>query len=189
MKNLHSKHKPVVAVLVAACGLTLVGRADAAEPVTAPATDTASPHTFAVGYKIGNGLGFTGAEVVFGLGDHLSLGLQANYISVQDDLGETVKGYGVLPFAQYRFFKAGSSPYVSAGPLYIQMALGDVSASATGVVGNLGWEWIWKSGLSVNVGAGVGHLGTIKATNGVSSIDVPGATMFNIESALRYYFM
>lgn len=179
----------IAGLLFASCAMLQVGIAEAAETVPTPAAAVSSPHTFGVGHKIGNGLGFLGLDVVFGLGEHLSLGLQANYLSSQDDVDGTITGYGLVPFAQYRFLKPGSSPYVSAGPLYLKLVLDDVSASAPGVVGNLGWEWIWKFGLSLNIGAGVAHLGTVTATDGFRSIEQKGGTFFNIESALRYYFL
>ncbi len=146
------------------------------------------PHRFGLGYKIGNGLGFVGLDLVAAISDRISLGIQGNYLSSTTSVSETATGYGVVPFAQFRLRPAGSTPYLSAGPLYATLSLDDVQASAWGGVANLGWEWVWSSGLSVNIGAGVGYLGTIKATSGFSSIEQPGGAAFNIESALRYYF-
>ena len=188
MKKLNSINGTIAGILLAACGVTHAGNADAAEAVPAPAAAAVSPHTFGVGYKIGNGLGFVGADVVVGLGEHLSLGLQANYFAFKMDNDETATGYGGVPFVQYRFFKPRSSPYVSAGPVYAHLGFNNVTASATGALANVGWEWVWARGLSLNVGAGIAHLGAVKATDGITSIEKPGGTFFNIESALRYYF-
>ncbi|MDX2019491.1 MAG: hypothetical protein SF187_04570 [Deltaproteobacteria bacterium] len=165
-------------IAVACVGLLWASAAAAAE----------APHTLGVGYKIGNGLGFLGADAVLGVGEHLSLGLQANYFSDTSELGDKYTGYGVLPFVQYRFRAPGSSPYLSAGPLYAHVRLNDVTAAAYGAVLNAGWEWIWSSGIAINVGAGASYLGKITATDGFTTVERGGGVAFNIEAALRYYF-
>lgn len=175
-------------LVFATSGLGFISNAAAAEAAISAAAAPSNPHTFGVGYKIGNGLGFTGADVVVGLGEHFSLGLQGNYFSFKMDNGDTATGYGAVPFAQYRFFKPRSTPYVSAGLVYAKLGFKDVTSSATGAVANVGWEWVWSTGLSVNVGAGIAHLGAVKATDGFTSIEKPGGTFFNLEAALRYYF-
>lgn len=152
------------------------------------AAESSAPHTLGLGYKLGNGMGFAGADLVVGLTEHLTFGLQANYFAFDGESGETATGFGVLPFAQYRFLAPGSSPYISAGPLYLRLKLNDVTASATGAVANGGWEWIWSSGISINLGAGVSYLRDVTVTDGFTTIERDGGLNFNIEAALRYYF-
>ena len=171
---------------VGTCLALLIASLSSTTPLLA--AESSAPHRLGVGYKIGNGLGFLGADLVAGLTEHLTLGLQANYFAVQSGAGETAKGYGVVPFAQYRFFAPGSSPYVSAGPLYLRLKLNDVTASATGGVANGGWEWIWSSGISINLGAGVSYLRKLTVTDGFTTVERDGGLNFNIEAALRFYF-
>ncbi len=163
------------------------GGPQAAE-INAAATQPSYRRSFGVGYKIGNGLGFQGADVVIGLTDQFSLGLQANNFSSTDSAGSKISGYGVAPFAEYRLNVSGSTPYLSAGLLYATLTLDDVRASASGGFANIGWQWRWQFGLAVHVGAGVGYLGSVKATDGINSIERSGGAHFNIESGLRYFF-
>jgi hypothetical protein len=161
----------------------------AAEPTLADQeASRAVPYRLGLGYKIGNGLGFVGLDFVAGISPRISVGLQGNYLSFTNSFDERATGYGVVPFAQFRLWPAGSTPYLVAGPLYATLSSDDVTASGFGGIANLGWEWMWRSGLSLNIGAGVGYLGSIEATNGFSSIERSGGAHFNLESALRYYF-
>ncbi len=187
------KRMPCLVLLLcgaSAATLSPVAAADAPAPAASIATgeEQTVPNRFGLGYKIGNGLGLAGAEAVFGLTPRLALGLQANYVSVEDAGGDRAKGFGLAPYAIGRLWRPGSTPYLSAGLVHLRMSLGEVKASGTGAFANLGWEWIWGSGIGVNVGAGIAHLASIEATNGFRSIQQDGGTHFNLEAALRYMF-
>jgi hypothetical protein len=143
-----------------------------------------------VGFKIGNGMGLVGGDILISPIDHLTLDLQASYLSTGVSGGGTATGYGLAPTVQGHLFAGQrSSPYIGVGLLYATLTLDDVTASATGVVGNVGYEWRWTSGLGILLGGGVGHLGNVHATDGVTTIDSPGSTHFNIEAGLRFMFL
>jgi hypothetical protein len=141
-----------------------------------------------VGYKIGNGLGFVGGDVVVRVVDHLSLDLQANYASVAVESGGQATGFGLAPGVQGELFARGSTPYLGTGPLYIRMTWEGLVASGWGFFANVGWHWKWSNGLGILLGAGVGHLASIQATDGIRTVRASGGTHFNIESGLRYMF-
>jgi len=141
-----------------------------------------------VGYKIGNGLGFVGADVIISPVDHVTLDLQANWFSASSN-GTTANGYGFAPAAQFHLFKGQvSSPYLGLGYVYATLTLDNVTASASGGFANLGYEWRWSSGLGILLGGGVGYIGKVQATNGVETVEAPGGTHFNLETGLRYMF-
>ena len=143
-----------------------------------------------VGFKIGNGMGLVGGDILISPIKHLTLDLQASYLSTGVSGGSTATGYGLAPTVQFHLFPGQvSSPYIGVGLLYATLTLENVTASATGVVGNIGYEWRWTSGLGILLGAGLGHLSTIHATDGTTTIDSPGSTHFNIEAGLRYMFL
>jgi hypothetical protein len=170
------------ALLVQAGAARAQGEAEAAPPVV-------HKH-LGVGFKIGNGMGFVGGDILISPIPHLTLDLQASYLSTGVNGGGTASGYGLAPTIQGHLFSGQrSSPYVGVGLLYATLTLDNVTASASGVVGNIGYEWRWTSGLGILLGAGLGHLGTIHATDGVTTIDSPGSTHFNIEAGLRYMFL
>src|SRR5262245_35996733 len=167
-------------VLVSMAAAMLVGRAAAA------LADEPPPHKFlGVGYKIGNGMGVIGGDVIISPIDHLTFDLQANYFA---EAGAA--GYGLVPMLQVHLFSGQvSSPYLGAGVLYATLSMDNVTASATGVVANAGYEWRWASGLGILLGGGINHLGNIHATDGVTTVDAPGVTQFNIEAGLRFMFL
>ncbi|HEY7373099.1 MAG TPA: hypothetical protein VIF57_13125 [Polyangia bacterium] len=142
-----------------------------------------------VGYKIGNGLGFVGGDVIVSPIDHLTLDLQANWFAVSSN-GTSANGYGIAPAAQFHLFKGQvSSPYIGLGYVYASLTLDGVTASASGAFANVGYEWRWRSGLGILLGGGVGYLGTVRATNGVETVESPGGTHFNLETGLRFMFL
>jgi hypothetical protein len=155
----------------------------------APQPEESVTKYFGVGYKIGNGLGFLGADLVITPIDHLTLDLQANWYSASAN-GDSATGYGVAPALQYHFRPGwGSSAYIGAGFLYAKMTLGGVSASAQGGFLNAGYEWRWASGLGVMVGGGIGHLGQISVTDGATTVKNGGGTLPMIEAGVRYMFL
>lgn len=173
----------------AALIVSVVSAPARAQTATASEEPAVASKRLGVGYKAGNGLGFVGADVIISPVDHLTFDLQANYFSAKTNSG-TASGYGLAPAIQGHLFKGQvSSPYIGLGYVFASLSLDNVSASASGVFGNVGYEWRWESGLGIILGAGVGHLGTVHATNGVETLDAPGGTYFNLETGLRFMFM
>jgi hypothetical protein len=142
-----------------------------------------------LGYKIGNGMGFVGGDVIIAPVDHLTFDLQANWVSVSSG-GERATGYGLAPGAQFHF-NAGSvsSAYIGLGYLYATLSLNGVTASGQGGFFNAGYNWQWSSGLGILLGGGVGYLASVRATDGVSTVERKGGAVPNLEFGLRYMFM
>jgi hypothetical protein len=149
-------------------------------------------HSVGVGYKIGNGIGFLGADVVLRLISHVVFDLQANYVSVSETVyggsSQTVSGYGFAPTVQFQLKPIGHTPYLGIGMVYVHESLNDATASATGLLINAGYEWRFASGVGVLVGGGIDDLGKLSATNGTTTIEQSGGVIFNLESGVRYYF-
>ena len=153
-----------------------------------PRVEAASATHFGLGYKIGNGLGLVGGDIIIGPFPHVAIDLQANYMSGDTSYG-TATGYGLAPALQVYFMPPGRhTPFIDVGYLYATMSLQNVKASATGFFINGGYEWKWTPGFSLLLGAGVGYLGTIHATDGITTIDRSGGTHFNLEVGPRFMF-
>jgi hypothetical protein len=150
------------------------------------------PHVVGVGYKIGNGIGFLGADLILRVLPHVVLDLQANYVSISESVDggpdQTATGYGFAPTVQFQLKPIGHTPYLGIGLVYVHESLNDAAASATGLLLNLGYEWRFASGVGVLVGAGMDDLGTLSATNGTTTIHQSGGVLFNLEAGVRYYF-
>lgn len=160
--------------------------------VNVHAEETDGGHGIGLGYKIGNGLGFVGADVVGRFIPHLAIDLQANYLSVS--VGQpsgsslTATGYGFAPMLQAQWKTIGHTPYLGVGLVYAHESVEGASASATGFLLNAGYEWRFASGVGVLVGAGIDDLGTIHATSPTATLDAPGGVLFNLEAGVRYFF-
>lgn len=149
------------------------------------------PHPVGVGYKIGNGIGFLGADLLLRLIPHVVFDLQANYVSVSETVygaSQSVTGYGLAPTVQFQLKPIGHTPYLGIGMVYVHESLNDVTASATGLLVNAGYEWRFASGVGVLVGGGIDDLGELSATNGTTTIKQSGGVLFNLEVGVRYYF-
>jgi hypothetical protein len=162
--------------------LSGAARADDQPPPPPP------PQRLGVGYKIGNGLGLLGADVVVGLVEHLSLDLQVNYAAASTAIGNA-SGFGFAPAVHVELFPTGSTPYLALGYVYLKLQVNDVEGSASGYFANLGYNWKWASGLGIVVGAGVVFVPKVSATNGVETIETSGGAAFNIEAGIRYMFL
>ena len=161
------------------------GYAPPPPPRDPPATST----HFGLGYKIGNGLGFVGGDVIISPLPHLVLDLQANTFSASTSSG-TATGYGLAPAVQFYLREPGvSTPYFSAGYLYATLALNDVTASLNGFFVNAGYEWKWTSGFGILLGGGVSYFASLKATDGVTTIQESGGAHFNLEVGFRFLFL
>jgi opacity protein-like surface antigen len=150
------------------------------------------PHPVGVGYKIGNGLGFIGADLLLRLVPHVVFDLQANYLSLSETVyggtTQTVTGYGLAPTVQFQLKPIGHTPYLGIGMVYAHESLNDVTASATGLLVNAGYEWRFASGVGVLVGGGIADVGEISATDGTTTLKQSGGVVFNLEVGVRYYF-
>jgi hypothetical protein len=140
-----------------------------------------------IGYKIGNGIGFLGADVIVAAIPHLSIDVQANYFQLATGSG-TAKGYGLAPTAQLELRPVGHTPYLGLGFVYARLALDNVTASASGVVVNLGYQWRFENGLGIILGGGLAYLGDVRATDGVTTVEREGGALPNLEAGLRYFF-
>jgi hypothetical protein len=174
--------RPVV-VFVFAAALS------AALPSNPAHAEETEPHLFGVGYKIGNGLGFLGADVIIRGIPHVTFDLQANYFSVSSTGTDSASGYGLAPTVQLQWSPVGHTPYLGLGYVYAHVSSGQATASASGFLINAGYEWRFASGIGILVGGGAAYLGNIQATNGVDTISVAGGWHPNLEAGLRYYFL
>jgi hypothetical protein len=161
-------------------------------PPSGPPPVTPEKH-LGIGYKIGNGVGFVGGDVVIAPVPHLALDLQANYLSAQVSDGfssRTATGWAVAPSVQGRLYSGQvNTPYVGLGFVHLALTLDNVTANVNGFFMNLGWEWRWDSGLGILLGGGFAHVTSAHATDGVTSISRGSATMPNLEVGLRYMFL
>ena len=154
-------------------------------PERAPLDTEGTDRHLGVGYKIGNGLGFVGADIVVSPIPHLALDLQANHYAS----GEA-SGFGYAPGLQlFLWDKGRSTPYFSAGYIHLKLGLRNVTASGSGYFANFGYEWKWPFGLGILVGGGLGYLNDVSATDGITTVTAPGGAHFNIEAGLRYMFI
>ena len=141
-----------------------------------------------VGYKLGNGIGFYGGDVVVNPLPHLSVDLYGAYVSqTPQNSNATATGFALAPAIQGHLFAGWrSTPYLSIGMQYVSLGLGDATASGTGFFANLGYEWTLRSGLGIQIGAGVQHLSKITATDGLTTVVMGGDTAPNLEFGIRY---
>lgn len=178
-----------LACLATAPALAAAQTAPMPPPQQPPPPDESVTKMVGVGYKIGNGLGILGADLVITPVDHITLDLQGNWYSASAN-GDRASGYGVAPALQYHFHSGwGSSAYIGAGYLYAKMTLSGVSASGQGGFLNAGYEWRWTSGLGIMVGGGIGYLGQISVTDGTTTIKNNGGALPMIEAGIRYMFL
>jgi len=159
--------------------------AEEAPRVDPPATAT----HFGVGYKIGNGLGFLGGDLIVSPLPHVVLDLQANTFSANTTSG-TATGFGLAPALQFDIRDPGrSTPYVGVGYVYAKLSLDNVTASASGMFINAGYEWKWSFGMGILLGGGVCYLGKIQSTDGTTTISRDAQILPNLEFGLRFMFL
>jgi hypothetical protein len=152
-----------------------------------PRDPPASATHLGIGYKIGNGLGFVGADVIVSPAPHLAFDLQASRFTASSGDGTTATGFGLAPALHLYLREPGvSTPYLSLGYVYATLNLNGVTASVHGAFLNAGYEWKWSNGLAIIVGGGAVVLANVNATNGIDSISYSGGWHLNIEAGLRY---
>jgi hypothetical protein len=168
--------------------------ASLAAPNAARAEET-DAQPFGIGYKIGNGIGVVGGDVIVRAVPYVALDLQANYLSIsQSEQGAgttvTASGYGFAPTVQGQLKPVGHTPYVGLGFAYAHLTLGGTSGSVSALLVNAGYEWRWASGVGVLIGGGIQDIGSVHlvSADGSSSISEAGGVHFNLEAGLRYYF-
>lgn len=136
-----------------------------------------------VGYKIGNGIGFVGGDLILRLIPHVAFDLQASYASI-----DNLTGYGLAPTVQFQLKDAGHTPYLGGGLQYVSLSNSTEGGYATGFVVNAGYEWRFANGLGVLVGGGIQDLGTIHVTSGTATATTKGGVNPNLEAGVRYFF-
>jgi hypothetical protein len=151
-----------------------------------------------VGYKIGNGIGFEGGDLIYRAFPHVSFELQVNYCEFTDTLvdGSAINfsGVGFAPAVHAQLRAVGHTPYLSAGLIYVRVDANHEgesvgTASGTGFFANVGYEWRFASGIGIILGAGVGDLVSLHAQDGVASVSkTTNDVNFNLEGGVRYYF-
>jgi len=153
--------------------------------VDPPATAT----HLGIGYKIGNGLGFLGGDIIVSPIPHVVLDLQANTFSLTTSSG-TATGFGLAPALQMDIRPPGvSTPYIGVGWVYAKLSLNNVIASASGIFINAGYEWKWSFGMGIILGGGVCYLGKISATDGTTTITQDAQLLPSLEAGIRFMFL
>jgi hypothetical protein len=170
-------------------GRILVFAAAAATIVAtrAASAEETAPHVIGAGYKIGNGVGFMGADIVARL-PHLSVDLQANYLSAGEPGGQTATGWAIAPTLDAQLRSVGHTPYIGVGLVYLHLSLEGVTATATGYLFNAGYEWRFDSGIGILVGGGFAYVPKVQATNGTTTISENIGFAPNLEAGVRYFF-
>jgi hypothetical protein len=167
----------------------LVGRSAQAEEVV--------ERKVGVGYKVGNGIGFEGGDLIYRAFPHVSFDLQISYYGSKDTLADgsaiTYSGVGVAPAVHAQLRSVGHTPYLSAGLMYMRLDAHHESESATGsgtgFFANAGYEWRFASGIGVIVGAGVADIVSLHFEDSVASASrTSNGVDFNIEGGVRYFF-
>ena len=159
----------------------------AGEPAPQQLLSNRGRHRVAAGYKVGNGLGYLGGDLEISPMAHLELDLQMSWFS--EKYGAS--GFGAAPSVRVLLLDDGrSTPYVSAGYLYFRLMFDNNTRGAgDGVFANLGYEWKWRGGLGIVVGAGVVYFRDVRAEDPRISIIGADGTRPNIEAGLRYWFL
>jgi hypothetical protein len=146
--------------------------------------------TLGIGYKLGNGIGVEGGDVIINPLPHLSIDLYGSFFQVKSSNGDEGTGYALAPAIQ-AYLKDGqrSTPYGAIGLQYATLTLDGISASGYGTFANIGYEWKWQSGFGIQLGGGVQYMQKVTATNGQTMLTTGGAVNPNLEFGLRYLFL
>jgi hypothetical protein len=75
------------------------------------------------------------------------------------------------------------------GYVYAKLSLDNVTASASGMFINAGYEWKWSFGMGILLGGGVCYLGKIQSTDGTTTISRDAQILPNLEFGLRFMFL
>jgi len=155
----------------------------------ATAEVTPPEKTLGIGYKLGNGIGFLGGDVIVHPIPHLTFDLYGTYFQLKASTGETGSGWAAAPAVQYHLFAGQrSSPYAALGMQYVHLAIAGATGDGYGGYANVGYEWKWRFGLGIQLGAGVQYLTKATATSGQMTITTGGQVAPNLELGVRYMF-
>lgn len=177
-------------LLVSSVLLATASLAAAESPAPGAPEPPAPSKRLGVGYKLGNGIGFLGADLIVNVVDHVGLDLHGAYFSVETSGGESGTGYAFAPAVHGELFTGQrSTPYLALGMQYAHLTVGDAAGSGFGGFANIGYEWKWKSGFGIQLGGGVQYLQKVEATSGNLMLMTGGKVNPNIEFGLRYMFL
>jgi hypothetical protein len=160
-------------------------------PAAAPSSSDDGSKTFGVGYKLGDGIGVLGGDVIIHPAPHLTFDLYAAFmpVSVGSQSGTI---YAAAPAIQTELFDGQrSTPYGAIGMQWASLTLGGATASGYGAYANIGYEWKWKGGFGIQLGGGVQYLQKVSATDSQSGMtyETGGKLNPNLELGLRYMFL
>lgn len=162
--------------LGAAIALALTGFA--APAVAEPLQAVAQP-MFGAGYKVGNGLGLAGVDLVLQPLPRWGLDLQ---------IARSAIGVDLAPAVQYHLDPA-SGTYLSLGYNRTALEVFGQPLGRNGLFANVGRQWQpWPR---VGVIAGVGYHVALPSTDVVfgQTVNSAGWGAVNFEFGLRYYFL
>jgi hypothetical protein len=181
-------------------------RAEETEPAAAPAApaETApaaeplpvvAPRRTAIGWAIGNGLGFLSGDVSRRVAPRVGVELQLAYAH-EEPVDHTA--YAIAPIVRAYLEPEGSSFYAAAGVSVAwksERSSGAVASFGPRVswvsyaaFANLGHEWRWPSGLGIRLGAGMGWRPERSGGSGERAWHEERYRGVNLEGGLRYWF-
>ena len=155
-------------------------------------------------------VGGIGAHVDFGVADSITVGPTFSYQHAGVSFGDSETKVGIYELgARANLYLSGKrftsgfllGPYVSFMPASVSQKIGSkessgsVSGISTGAV--MSYQWVWNSGLNLNVGGGLGYYSlpseavvTAQADGTKDTVSVPGFTgvLPNIELTMGYVF-
>lgn len=157
---------------------------------SSPGLDPHRQRYLGIGYKLGDGIGFAGADLIVSPVSHLTLDLFASYLSVTASDGSSGGTIALAPAIQVHLFDGWrSSPYVALGVQYVSITVGGATATGTGAFGNIGWDFRFTNGFGILAGIGVQEF-QATASNGGTMVTVgSNGPAFNLELGLRYMLL
>lgn len=140
--------------------------------------------TLGAGYKVGNGHGLYGGEMLARATPRLWFVLYAG--ATWEEGG---KGLALVPTVQANL-RGGdvSTPYASLGVEYATVRFDDVWAHGFGFLINAGYEWHLRDGLALQLGVGVRAMREVQGSRDMTTVAQPAFISPNAEIGLRYRF-
>jgi hypothetical protein len=190
---------PSARIACATLATALVLLAPGAHAEDAPGQEPSHEHRrFGIGWQVGNGLGFRGADVVVAPWRRLAFELQVSQVKTDVESGpsmdETASGWGVAPVVRAYLWRDGLIvPYAAAGGSVTRLTWRSLSWTTTGLFATVGAEWrtgndSWASCLRMLLGAGVGYSPAVAESNGSERIWSDRRRGANLELGLRCMF-
>lgn len=182
MKN--RRNKLVGTTIASALSFGLSSYAAGYENVVTESGRTYFPSAFVNVSPLGMLIGTFEGEVGFGLNEEWSLGLTGNYRNSKiGDEGFDGSGLGVLTYYHFNS-PVMNSPFVKMsverGYLHIaskekdhrKVGTSDIDYDQVKLLA--GYHWIWRNGVTLNLGGGFNYLNATSHANGESSVRVGG---------------